>query len=930
MSLFEELKRRNVVRMAMLYVVGSWLVLQVADVLFGVLDLPVSAIRFVLAVLVLGFPVVLLFSWIYEMTPEGIKRESDVQRDESITRQTGRKMNLLVVTLLAIAIVMLAADRLIPETAAPTDTESAVEDMSIAVLPFANRSAQEDDVYFVDGIHDDILTQLARIGALTVTSRTSVEQYRNTTMSVPEIAAELGVRHILEGGVQRAGNRVRINMQLINAANDDHLWAETFDSELTAANIFDVQAEVAKAVTTALQATLQNDEVEALDARPTDSIEAYDLYLLGRYHWNQRTEESIQLAQDYFEQATQEDPDYVPALSGLADSYVLLVDYGNLGGDEAYPLAEEAVQAAMSLDDSVSEVWASLGLLRMNQLQNAEAEEALLRAIELDEKNFSAWNWYGIVLGNMARYAEAVEAFERAYSLEPLSIPVNSNLANYYSAKGDFVRARSHMERMTQLDPVRREQYRVRIAETYMNEGRLADAVQAFREILSNSPDNTRAMRGLALTRLFLGDRFKAREWYTRAEAISPFDVSRVRLYEIEGDYEASVQALEDLFTRTGNRRFPFALGQAFRASYLAGDLEQAAEYHRERLSYLNGRMDINPGDTQHFDALLVAEFVIAHGAAYGFDPDRGRAILDQVHAALVELRKQGYRSPETLASLAIANAMKGDVIEAVENLNESVDNGGRDPVYVSNYATFDALSQSPDSLALRERIASAVALENDRLAAVTLAEYDNSFEREPIALGREILAQYEGFYTDSNILLAMRLDENGVLTVKGGQQQPLIEALPFAEDQFFPSFDRSATMEFGRDENGTITHMLFRQSGGAQRFKVTAAPPEAIELPRSVLARYEGTYAYKRPSATATNESEADYWVGVVSVDDDGVVWLDLNDQPRLMLAPSAENEFFMPGFIGRFVFEFSASSEQASSISYYRDGMFYDFVRR
>ena len=281
MSFIEELKRRNVVRMAMLYLVASWVILQVADVLVDAMELPSTWARGVLAVLILGFPLALIFSWVFEMTPEGIKREKDVDRSQSITPHTGRKISILTVVLLVVAIAIVAVDRLVPESPMSAESETtetgdaprmpdpaelAAEkfapppDRSVAVLPFANRSTREEDAYFVDGIHDDILTQLARIGSLTVISRTSVEKFRNSSQSIREIGDILGVKTILEGGVQRAGDRVRINVQLIDVNTDAHLWAETYDRELTTSNIFAIQSEISTAIAQALKATLSPEE----------------------------------------------------------------------------------------------------------------------------------------------------------------------------------------------------------------------------------------------------------------------------------------------------------------------------------------------------------------------------------------------------------------------------------------------------------------------------------------------------------------------------------------------------------------------------------------------------------------------------------------------------------------------------------------------
>ncbi len=511
-----------------------------------------------------------------------------------------------------------------------------------------------------------------------------------------------------------------------------------------------------------------------------------------------------------------------------------------------------------------------------------------------------------------------------------MSIPVNTNLAGYYYAQGEFARSRPHLERMSQLDQERTVEYQVRIAESYANEGRLANAVQEFRSILAKAPDNTRAMRGLAITRQFLGDEFTAKDWYTRAESINPLDISRLRLLEAQEDYEASLLLLEDLLQRVGNRRNPFVLAQLFRASYLSGDIAKATEYHRERLGYVNGRIEVEPNNSEQFDALLVAEYLIRHGEANGFDPGRGQEMLDEALAGLLALRAQGYAHPETLASLAVANAMKGNAIEALENLNEAVDRGGRDPVYVGHYAAIAELAGSQDMQAIAERVEAAVTDEVERLAGLTLEPYVELVERQPIALGREVLAGYAGFYTDSNILAHVRLDESGNLVISAGQRQPPVQLFPFAEDRFFTAIDKSATIDVGRDENGEITHLLFKVSGGVQRLKVAPAPPPAIELDRDILERYEGTYAWARPSADPTTESDANYWVGVISIDEDGVLWLDLDDQPALVLTPYAETEFFMPGFVGHFVFDVSANPRQASQVVYYKDGMVFEFVRQ
>jgi TolB-like protein len=246
-GLFTELKRRNVFRVGIAYILGAWLLAQVADLALDIIGAPDIVLRSLAVLLALGFLPAIIFAWAFEMTPEGVKRESEIDRSESITAQTGKKLNLVTIMMVIAAVSFVVVERYLPQRAAPgpqadsqpaaipTPAQNAAEaplpadDRSIAVLPFANRSNQDDDLFFTDGIHDDLLTQLAKIHDLNVISRTSVMEYRDTRKNLKEIGAELNVGTILEGGIQKVGNRVRINAQLIEVATDQHLWAETFD-----------------------------------------------------------------------------------------------------------------------------------------------------------------------------------------------------------------------------------------------------------------------------------------------------------------------------------------------------------------------------------------------------------------------------------------------------------------------------------------------------------------------------------------------------------------------------------------------------------------------------------------------------------------------------------------------------------------------------
>jgi TolB-like protein len=244
MSLFSELKRRNVFRVGLAYIVSAWLALQVTDVVLSILELPGWIGRLVFVIVALGFPVTLLLAWIYELTPEGIRRDREAGRDEAAARAAGRRLDFIIIGVLAVAVAYFAinhdwsGERRIGMASAP----------SIAILPFVNRSALEEDVFFVDGVHDDLLTLLFKLGDLKVISRTSVEKFRGTGLSISDVAGQLGVATVLEGAVQRAGGQVRITVQLIDADTDEHLWAESYDRELTAENLSAIQSDIARVI----------------------------------------------------------------------------------------------------------------------------------------------------------------------------------------------------------------------------------------------------------------------------------------------------------------------------------------------------------------------------------------------------------------------------------------------------------------------------------------------------------------------------------------------------------------------------------------------------------------------------------------------------------------------------------------------------------
>ncbi len=443
MNVLKELKRRNVFRVGIAYLIGAWLFTQVADVVLGVLSAPDSAMRAVVAILALGFIPTVIFAWVYEMTPEGVKKASEIEADQSITHQTGKKLDIATMIMVVSAVAFVVVERYLPgsersmtndaaalaeqspsDSAPPSDAQDDLPATAIAVLPFANRSNEADDLYFTDGIHDDLLTQLAKIHDLTVISRTSVMEYRDSPKNLREIGAELNVGTILEGGVQKVGDRVRINAQLIEVASDRHLWAETFDRELTAENVFELQSEIARNIVQAVSGELTAEEASLLDDIPTHNYAAYDAYLRGMEIVNRanyaRSEEEAALP--FFQKAVKLDPDYAEAHAELAGLYAQ--QYWR-GLDTSEALLEKYRQ---TLDRAIGLNPNSPVALRAQANYHYRVENDYQKSLALLEQAFDAapgdvdiQSDIGLTLRRLGRWDESIQAFSRALRLDPAS-----------------------------------------------------------------------------------------------------------------------------------------------------------------------------------------------------------------------------------------------------------------------------------------------------------------------------------------------------------------------------------------------------------------------------------------------------------------------------------------------------------------------------
>jgi TolB-like protein/Tfp pilus assembly protein PilF len=486
MNFFAELKRRNVYKVAVAYAVVSWLLIQAASILFPAFDAPASAIKILVIILVLGFPIALIFSWAFEITPEGIKLESEVAANQSITRKTGRKIVAITTVLAVIAAGLFVFQFIRARSTSSSAAASEVPNKSIAVLPFDNLSRDPDNAYFAEGVQDEILTRLAKVADLKVISRTSTQHFKSAPENLPQIAKQLGVMNILEGSIQKSGNQVRVNVQLINALTDAHLWADTFDRQLT--DIFAVETEIAKNIAEALQAKLTGSEQKSIAKAPTTNPEAYELYLKGRFFWNKRSGADLRKAIDYFNQAIAKDPNYALAYAGLADSYMLLPNYGGASTQEAVVPARAAVTKALQLDDSLAEAHASMGLLDTLELHLRRAVGDFERAIQLKPNYATAHHWLMLGQLSLGRFDQAVAEGKRSLELDPLSLIINADFAWTYSCAHRFDEAETQARKTLEIDP------RFFLAHYYLGgilqlKGRVNEAVPEFQKSVELNND---------------------------------------------------------------------------------------------------------------------------------------------------------------------------------------------------------------------------------------------------------------------------------------------------------------------------------------------------------------------------------------------------------------------------------------------------------
>jgi TolB-like protein/Tfp pilus assembly protein PilF len=483
-NFFAELKRRNVYKVAVAYAVVGWLLVQVATQVFPFLEIPKWVVRLVIALVVIGFPIALVIAWAFEATPEGIKRTEVADATHEHSR--GKAWIYIVIIGAGISVALFFLGRYSAGSKATTAVSNELSAKSIAVLPFDNLSRDPDNAFFAEGVQEEILTRLAKVADLKVIARTSTQKFKSAPENLSAVAKQLGVLNILEGSVQKANDQVRVNVQLINAMTEAHLWADTYDRKLT--DIFAVESEIANAVADALQAKLTGSEKSSIAKAPTANPEAYELYLKGRFFWNQRSGTDLRKAIEYFNQAIAKDPNYTLAYTGLADSYLLLPNYANASTQESITPARAALKKALELDDSSAEAHASTGLLDLLEVRLGPAIIELERAVQLKPNYATAHHWLMFSYLALGHFDPAFLEAKRALELDPLSLVINADVAWTYFCARRFDDAERQARKTLEIGPqfFRAHYY---LGEVLQFKGRLADAIPEFQKAFDLNGD---------------------------------------------------------------------------------------------------------------------------------------------------------------------------------------------------------------------------------------------------------------------------------------------------------------------------------------------------------------------------------------------------------------------------------------------------------
>ena len=712
-----ELKHRQVFKVATIYAVSAWPLIQIADLAVPALGLPDSVMTLLLQVFVTGFPVTLGFAWLFNFTPEGIVRAT-AENESDNTQGTNFKATLAVVGSLLLITTILLGSQLILEDKTlqnlasdnnqrqlpvPTPVEDntvivgealKTKKESIAILPFIAFSSDPEDEYFADGMVEELLNLLAKIPDLQVSARTSSFAYKGVTnKTIPEIGKELGVNTILEGSIRKndTSNKIRVTAQLIKVSTGEHLWSETFDREYR--DIFQIQDDIANAVVNKMKLTLLNDRTNISIATETLNIDAMIEHGKGQAELSHRSVASIENAIKHFNRAVLLDPNYARAYVGVADATILLALYGNTSREEANKQAQQAIDKALSLDNKLAAAYASQGLL-LSPTDPIQAEQSFKRAIELNPNYAMAYLWYASVLQGSGKLKAAQDLYIKAFQLDPKSPIAASNVAWSYFYMGDEKKAMEIFSQIIVNDPYYPGAYSL-AGEILTNHGRLDKATNMYKRALDVDPINVMALQGLLMASMDVGDFDATNYWFDYIEqrkdnfSEAYVNLLKARFYLVKGQHEEAMVFLDK--AEFGHNDMGMDLYIAGEKAFYKGDYALAVSKFLE----LQQR---DHGEEGFF--YMQKDGRAALHLAYAYQQldatDNADAIIEEFEQYTLGRRTTQSNNPSYYMNMAQINALKDNKEEAFYYLQGAIDVGWVRVWEAEFDPAFDLLSRDP------------------------------------------------------------------------------------------------------------------------------------------------------------------------------------------------------------------------------------------
>ena len=706
-KLFSELKRRNVIRVGIAYIVAAWLLLQLADVVLNNIEAPGWVFQAILLVVVLGFALALIFAWAYELTPEGLKKEKDVDRSESITHITGRKLDFIIIGILVLALGYFAYDKYVigisgDESTVAQDeevTDTEIPELSIAVLPFVNMSSDPEQEFFSDGISEELLNMLAQFPGLRVAARTSSFQFKGQNQDISTIADTLNVAHILEGSVRKAGTRLRITAQLIKADSGYHLWSDVYDRELD--DIFAVQDEIASAISEALKiklalaSTAGGEQPATIKAANT---EAYEAFLHGRQLIHRRGRASLEEAVRHLERSLRLDNNFAPAHALLAIATALLLEspesYGDLSLEQVRRVAVPHLDRALELEPNLAEGYAGRALLALNSNDIESGIANARKALEQNPSYIDAMNWLYLALGELGRYTEQRAVMKKLLATDPMTFVGRANYIAELGQIGKYEEAHEVAEELLQQNAWSGYS---RHAEMYIYyQSGFAEGIGYALRAYAEEPTDIFSNNILVQVFSWTGQHDEARRITDVLDAV---------VDTLQGRHDDAIAATQrKLLFDPDNQAV--IVGAAY-ALYMTRRFDEAHQ-HYERLREFQ-----HPGRPINNSIATMMRFALVLRRTGGEDAaQEASQIARRDHEMQMDA---GYANQNTAWGSAMFAAFDHDADAAVAAIRRSMEFGGRDPSFFSD-PIFDELLDDARFIALRQELDTILADQRDKM----------------------------------------------------------------------------------------------------------------------------------------------------------------------------------------------------------------------